>query len=245
MGGQTNHFINTHGPDENAIRQALDWLLGNKKGQGFVAVHQYDNLTNGIIGDVIGKIHVRNLISRGETKFAGTRIFLVTQKKRVNDGNDLPLIAFHPSRKFLDELDSIPNVSAMLVVPWILEEVQPWIKTWNATELGTPAQSRKTPLVSNKVLEAALRSLNARVNRSTGIGHPSDREAAIQMFTILKGGRESFDPEEVKAWLIAEGGWQANYAEEVAELARGVLEGKKFRTGSPAWSENILESWRE
>ncbi len=42
--------------------------------------------------------------------------------------------AFHPTRRFLRRLDSMENVSAMLVVPITLKEIAEWIEKWKATK---------------------------------------------------------------------------------------------------------------
>jgi hypothetical protein len=132
----------------------------------------------------------------------------------------------------------------MLVVPWSFKEVELWIKAHNATELGaTPIAA--SSLIENRVVEEALNDLTMRVNLSTGIAHPRDREATIQTFEILRNGRETYNPEDVKAWLIATGRWKATDVEEVAKVARAVLEHKKLRRGPPAWREDILEIWRK
>lgn len=104
--------------------------------------------------------------------------------------------------------------------------------------------SSEAPLVKNKVVEQALRSLMEAINEETGIDHPLDRNRTIQTFIILKEGGETFSPEEVEAWLMVERGWTATDAQEVAEIAQKILEGRKLRTQA-AWREDILEFWRK
>ncbi|MGB9022632.1 MAG: hypothetical protein WCC94_04260 [Candidatus Bathyarchaeia archaeon] len=51
-------------------------------------------------------------------------------------------------------------------------------------------------------------------------------------------------PEEVKAWLIGKGGWKAAHAQDVADIARKVLEGRRLRIGPMhVWADDILERW--
>jgi hypothetical protein len=237
-------FIRSEGPSSQAVREALRWLLRYPKEKCFLAVIAYGNL-RGIISDVIGADNVKVLTRTGRLNLSNKEIVLVTERKPIYDGENSPLVVFYPNRKFLDELDSVRNLSAMLVVPWTMSEVELWIRTRNATELGKPKQVNVPPFVKNKVVEQALNGLTARVNVSTGVSHPRDREAAIQTFQILRNGGEMFTPEEVKAWLIAKGGWRATDAQEVAEIARQVLEGRKLRRGDPSWREDILEMWRK
>lgn len=242
MADRKSYFIRLNGPNEEAAKKAFRWLIQKKK--VFLAVMGYGNL-KGVISNIVGQQFVKCLKKDGKALRLGTEVTLVTERKSIYDGNDTPLVAFYPTKKFLDQLDSIPNVSEILVVPWIWEKLEPWIKTWNATELGTAPQARQSPLVSNPVVRQALKSLTAVVNVSTGILHPMDRATAIQTFEILRDGDEMFTPTEVKAWLIAKGGMKATDAQEVAEVAQKVLEYRKLRKGKPVWEKNILEMWRK
>lgn len=237
-------FIRAEGPDQQAVKQAFRWLVTNATDRAFLAVMGYDNL-RGVIRDIFGDRTVETFIKEGRLRVDGIEIYLVTQRKMIDNGEGAPLVVFYPTTKFLDQIDSISNVPAMLVVPWLMKAIEPWIKTWSATELGTQESREEPELIKNKVVVEALKSLTALVNVSTGITHPSDREAAIQLFTILRDAGEFFNPENVKAWLIRYGGWKAQQAQEVAELAQKILDRRRLRKGRRILKENILEILRE
>ena len=107
--------------------------------------------------------------------------------------------------------------------------------------------SRNKDIVNNKVVLMALKTFAASANRSTGISHPSDKRAAIEIFTVLKKNGEQYDPDEVKSWLILKANWKPEFAEDVAKIARGILEGKRFTSiqKGQMFIENIIETWRE
>lgn len=132
----------------------------------------------------------------------------------------------------------------MLVVPWIFNEIELWIKTHNANELGAEIK-QEAELIENNVVVEALKSLVTAINISTGITHPSDRERAIWTFTIIRDAGEYYKPENVKAWLIRYGGLKATDAEKIRELAEKVLERRRLRKGRRPWRRNILKYWRE
>ena len=239
-----SYFIRSEGPNVESATKAFGWLLLNSKPRGYMAVHGYRNL-DGVLAEVIGEPAVKALKGQGKFAISGKEITLVTERKSIYNAHDSPMVAFHPSSKFLDELDSIPGISAMLVVPWNFYEVEPWIRARGAVELGMPLSGQEGPTVQNKVVERALQSLTRTVNLSTGVMHPSDRASAIQMFQILRNAGERFTPEEVKAWLIGKGGWKATHAQDAADIARKVLEGRRLRTGPMrVWADDILEQWR-
>ena len=244
MSKRESLFIYSEGPSSNSVKKAFEWLVKYPSEKGFLAVMGYGNL-RGAISDVLGDKAVKTLIKKGSLVLSGKEILLITKRKPTYSGDNLPLVVFFPTSKFLDEMDSIPNVSAMLVVPWIMKEVEPWIRTWNATELGAKKKKVVPTLVKNKVVEQALKSLTACVNVSTGITHPRDKDRAVQTFIILRDGGEMFTPDEIKAWLIAKGGWKATDAQEVAEVAQKVLDRRRLRRGRPTWRKGILKIWRK
>lgn len=243
VSARVSYFTRSEGPDEKNAEEAFSWLVENCKPLGIMAVPGLANL-NGIILKIIGEDAVESLKRQGKMAIPGGEILLITERKLLYDAKNSPILAFYPSSKFLDVIDSIPNASALLVVPWLFKEVQPWIKAWSATELGQQP-SASASLLRSKTVEQALKDLTASVNLSTGITHPSDRNAAIQTFEILKAANEPFSPDEVKAWLVGKGGWKATDAQEVAELVQKILEGKKLKTTSRVWVDNILEIWKK
>ena len=155
MSEKNSYFIRTEGPDHDAVKKAFTWLLKNSKAKAFLAIAVIGNLT-GVIGEVLGERIVKVLGKEGRVVISGIEIILVTKRKIIYDGENSPLLAFYPSSKYLDELDSIRNVSAMLVVPSAMKDIELWIEARNASELGVSQPPPKYPLVSNKVVEAAL-----------------------------------------------------------------------------------------
>ena len=61
-----------------------------------------------------------------------------------NYGKNRPLLAVHPNKKYLDELDCIHNVPKMMVIPWIGAEVNEWAKQNNAISYGSNVFTSKT-----------------------------------------------------------------------------------------------------
>ena len=156
-------------------------------------------------------------------------------------GNGSPVAVLWPDKKFLDEVDSIPEVSAMLVVPHSKKAVQEWIATREAIELTT---GKKAPSSSiNPVVEEALKDLDAWVNTSTGLVHPSDRETAVQIFKALRRGGIEYDPNEVKRWLIRNG-WTPNNAEQVRVVAEKINQGKGRRQGQNKLGRAPWKRWK-
>lgn len=102
------------------------------------------------------------------------------------------------------------------------------------------------PEFSDPVVEAALKTLTRSVNLSTGLGHPSDRDSAIWLFRKLKQAKITYNPMEIKGWLVRHG-WMAEYANDVKEVAEKIQHGKRLRTHSKVepWVKHIVDLWRE
>ena len=238
-------YINSDGPDHDAVRGGLLWLLDQSKmfNGGFIAVPTIQNL-DGLISDIFGFNIVKNLKKYGKTTISGITISLITDRKMIHSVQHKPIFVLYADKQMLDKIDSMKDIKNILVFPWMFNEIENWIATWNATELGK-SPSKKKEIIENPVVVQALKNLTSYVNLSTGIAHPQDRSATIWAFKILKQNHENFLADEIKSWLISQGHWRATAAEDATVIARGVLNGKSFRSGTRMWRKDIINIWRE
>lgn len=242
-------YIKSNGPNKSVIAKGFAWLLelGNNdvnKRSALLAVPVKSNL-RGVISSVIGGAVVKRL-EKGEkvTINSTVQVSLLTERETIYSW-DGPILAIYPTKKLLDKIDGLPGATDVLVIPWTLKEVQYWIDTWSAIELGGAPQINISKPFSNPVVETALESLTHRVNLSTGITHPSDRSAAIELFKILRDAGIPYDPNEVRAWLVAQGGWNPKHADDVKKIAIDILARKRLKDGRGSWNEKILDIWKE
>ena len=97
-----------------------------------------------------------------------------------------------------------------------------------------------TPLI-----EAALKSINARTNISTGLAHPNDKNAAAEMFIHLHKANEVLLAAEIQAFAEATG-WQKKDAEELGALAQQIGMGRNIPVlGGSWWKADIIEILKE
>ena len=92
------------------------------------------------------------------------------------------------------------------------------------------------------LMTAALDSLLARINKSTGLAHPSDLEAAVELFRALLDEGETVEQDEIVHYVQRKGvsfddGLGIQRAFEVLALAR--------RPGIRAWKPDIIVILRE
>jgi hypothetical protein len=65
----------------------------------------------------------------------------------------------------------------------------------------------------------------------------------VRLFQILRTNGERFDPTEVRAWAV-NNRWSGSGARELEEIARGVLEGRRFRVERFGWRDDVIDLWR-
>lgn len=148
------------------------------------------------------------------------------------------------SDKTLEKIDSL-SAPAICAVYWSPENIAAWKTNWNPTDIRTGRRGGSTDTVGNPVVTAALSSLTVVVNVGTGLSHPSDRASAIQMFTLLRDGGETYASDEVRAWAVRNG-WDPKDARELAEVGQKILEGRRLRAGDTGvFRADSLATWRQ
>jgi hypothetical protein len=233
-------YFDIEGPDDQALGMGLAWLaqVGAVSG-GIVAVPGLGNVSN--FAAVLTREGAERFRRDKRLAVDGTTIDLATQ--RVQPPN--------PQRPWLgvwvddDQLDTIERMrpTALCVLPWLRDDIKRWRQAHSPVEMRSGEAAPGKQQISNPVVERALEDLTVRVNLSTGLGHPSDRGAAVDLFRILLNGGERWDPEEIHAWALNHG-WSAEGAGELTDIARGAAGGRSFRAEHGGWIDNILDRWR-
>lgn len=246
---RTSIYIDSEGPNEDAVEQAFAWLyqVGEQdedKRNALLAVNTKRQL-EGVVSDVIGEQAANELDKKNPVSLGQVELRLMT--KRIDPGrwNGGPILAIYPDKKLLDKTDGMHNVTDVLMVPWSKAEVEFWIDTWGATELGSGSGGGGSATISEPVVAEAVETLDRLVNTSTGVTHSSDRSTAIEIFKTLHEAGISFDPAEIRAWLVAENGWKPDHADDVKEIAEGVRAGKRFQYREGGLKDDILDQWKE
>ncbi len=242
----TRWYIDTHAPGAAVLQTAFSWfrerIAASPDRRGLLAVPGKVNLDH--IQTVLGSATVKKLKQDNRARLQDDTIELMTEKINPYFWSG-PVLALYAPPKLLDMVDSLQTPTEILVVPWLRKEGTQWAQTWGARELGSVAEP-PAKRFSNPTVRAALENLTNRVNLSTGIVHQSDRAAAITLFRLLRNAGEQCDPDEVRAWLVSELGWQPQHAKEVEDVATKILAGRRLRaSASGDWAPGIVERWRE
>lgn len=232
-------FFDSHGRDDDALREGFAWLVREAAGGvGVVFVPGLRNADNLVPG--LTSAEVQQLKKNRQLRKGLATIELGTERARVGV-SDRPVLAVWMDDDQLAEIER-SHPAAICVIPWNRDDITNWRNAYGPTNMRS-GQATAPMQITNPVVEAAMRTLTALVNLSTGLGHPSDKAAAVRTFQILRAGGESYSPAEVRAWAAANG-WRLEHAAELAQIARGVAEGRSFRVERFGFRDDILDQWR-
>lgn len=231
-------YIDAEGPDDEAVRIGLAWLVeaGREAGAGTLHAPGLDNFRS--LSHVISNIE--SIVKNKVFRLNGVEIRLATPRTGSVSG---AVLALWTDDKALQEIEDRWMPPAICAIPWLRKDISKWVAAHGPRELRSGA-SAATKTVSNPVVVEALKSLTSSVNLGTGLGHPSDHDAAVATFRALKEAGERFDAQEVQAWAAANG-WQMRHAEELGVIAQKVLDGRRIKTHMQPWKSDIVEYWRE
>jgi hypothetical protein len=231
---------------EPAIAIGLRWLIEalSSGATGLIVVPTKGQFSSGALVGVIGEPAAKALSGQGSVSIGKGQVLGATARTlRTSRGwSGGPALLLWPDSKLLATMNDDFRVGDLCVVPWTYEEVEPWAEGTHAIDLtgSGPAELREDV---EALVEVALESLTNRVNLRTGLVHPSDKAAAVDMFRLLQRARSSWDARTVEAWAL-EHGWSADGARQLREVATGVQERHRYQTGRGHWAPDILNIWR-
>lgn len=232
--------IDTEGVDDEAVRLGLAWLRQYSQEYGHTAatlhvpgLRNVESLSR-VVGAAADRIQKAKSFM-----LDGVQVGVATKRSGDIRG---PVLALWTNDQILEAIeDAFP--AAICAIPWARRGIANWVQAWGPVDLRTGQHGARAE-ISNPVVEAAMQSLTSRVNLSTGLGHPNDRTAAIEMLRVLKKAGEEFDPSEIRAWAASHG-WRPKDASELEEIAEKVLEGRRLKTDGHGWKSDIVQYWRE
>lgn len=236
-------FIRSSGPNDKALEAGLQWLAAaaaTRGGTGLVAVSMkgiLENLSWSKFAPIFAALH-----KNGECRASDVALRLFTGRKPSVNTWDGPILAIHGSQQLLDTIDGLHGEADVLYIPWIEGEYENWAATWNATAIGDGASTSPAAEPTSGVVLIALQQLTAQVNVSTGIVHPSDRQAAIRTLETLHHKQSKATPEQIRRQLIRLE-WDPKDAQTVMELAEFIASGRRPKGSLGRADEDLWSYW--
>jgi hypothetical protein len=232
-------------PDRKGELLALAWLLEETKTtgkKGLLVVPLISHITD-VLPELIGEAAAKAIAKTRSYRDSSGVAFDVASWSKIPTSWPGPVLTLWPDGKTLDKLDAMYSVTALAAVTWNPDEIQQWKSTWRPVDLAT-GQPMESASRLSPVVDAGLRRLTHRVNVSTGLGHPSDRSAGLDLFRKLKSASFDLDEGGIKSRLI-QLGWSANHAEQVGEMVAGVNAGRRFTGGRDSWPADLIQQLKD
>lgn len=127
------------------------------------------------------------------------------------------------------ELEYNKNIVGIIVIPWINDEIESWIKTWGVLELRTNKSAEKYLELSCPI-KIALKEIDNSINPS--ILHSIDDRFIVKCIRALYKNEKDLNPKSIQAYLLRELNWRPDYAKKVRNLTADINSGKKL-SGKP------------
>lgn len=245
-GRRRSFYLDTWGPDADAIREAFRWLAEagarSSSAQGLLVVPLKQQLRrDNVLTKVLGTGRVGTLDNGGRIKLDGGS-FSAATTKTLPYHFEGPVLAVWLNDKYMDKIDAIYGVTEVLAVPFVKNSIRRWVDTWEAEEIT--GKARGTRSVPDPVVQVALKWLADFVNKG-GLGL-DDEYMAVETFTILRDGRIPFTADEVRSWLMAEHNFPPDTANTIAKKAEGILARRRLRRSRHAMLRaDALDQWRK
>jgi len=242
------YLVPAQGPEIEPITTAFALLVklcNDLQRHAILLVPTKRNVRRTTLETVLGT-EVAKALAKGESVKlpGGWNLTLRTERTFQDSWTSDIIIGVYVTKRMLDQIDSAANAAAIVVVPWLMDDVTGWKRTWNPHVLGEPPAPPEA-LIENAVVQEGLKALTGRVNLSTGLAHPSDKAAAVQLFRELYRHGELYDPDSVRAWALRNG-WTPEGADDLRYVAQAILDRRRIRGGRyPVWSPDIIEVLRE
>jgi len=132
---RTHYYIDTFGPNTEAAKKGFIWLLYQPTIEGYIAVMSKGTFKNAeVYSEAMGSSTVKMLYKENRVAVNEKRIFLA-YRPHFQYKREYPILVFYPNKKYLDMIDAM-YPSSILVVPWMENELDYWIKKHNAKEIN-------------------------------------------------------------------------------------------------------------
>jgi hypothetical protein len=209
------------GPEESNIPKAFGFAVKLCQDLGVsdltLVVPKKGGLSHTVIGKFLGDAPSQQLMSGKKLPLKPGLSLVCESPQTLKKRNDPDVVlAFYISPSDLNVIDALTRTKAAIFVPWLDADGVAWQKTWNAQVPGAIIGEHRLGLPVT--VEAGLRTLTNRVNLSTGLSHPSDKQHAKKVFSDLRAQSVIYDPADVRIWAVRNG-WRPDDADELAQLA--------------------------
>lgn len=231
-------------PDVDLFGKGLAWLLDNSRETGgWFVVNQRENIGGIARHPGLGQFALFHRRDVHRIMLGGCMIELVTKSAIPRDGLNRPMLIIHPTTGYLNLLDTVPNISKMMVVPLLSEEVDGWAKQNFAKDFDNP---ELPSIYVDEVAVTAFKHLKFAFTESPPSDPAQYKTAISQTLHILIANGIRFEPAALQSTLVQQCGWGPVSSKQVAEIAEIFLSGQTPAgyKGDGPWDADIVKLWK-
>ncbi|HKR04801.1 MAG TPA: hypothetical protein VJY62_09200 [Bacteroidia bacterium] len=242
-------YIDTSGNDDQAYREAMQFachLAEENPEIKTVILLALSKKNVGWLDRLYGSKIVKNLFE-GDTFKNCIPVFKIETINTYKDTYDTSeiVISLGLPDEWLFKIDDFYSVRAIIAIPWLKEDTQKWVQTWEPDELrGNQTVVEGFPEPSCIVIKAMI-ELTGSINMSTGITHPSDERLAKTIILSLHKYEPELNGDVVASYLVRKLGWESEYANEMKGLIDTLNAGKYFKGGDRTGLQHYYKQWKK
>lgn len=133
------YYINNNSHPQ-AINAGLIWLtkqcIYHIPHHGILAGVQRSMLEDALQDTELHQFQIRESILAGEFKIGTVTLKIMTTKNNFPVDHTGGLLAIHPNLVLLNQIDQMPNLTNILIIPAKPDECQSWIRAHQAEEIS-------------------------------------------------------------------------------------------------------------
>ena len=241
------YVVPAEGPEAEPIPRAytmLDEECAHFGANAIVLVPGKDTLTRRTVQQGLGRPVVASLLKGQQVVLPGGGLAALRTERTFRDSftSDI-ILAIYPTQRMLGQIDEAKYATAIIVVPWRMEDLREWQRMWNPHVVGQP-DGEPQQLLDNAVVEEGLKRLTTMLGpASLEMSSLDDRNLAKQLLWELWRHDELYDPDAIRAWAMRHD-WPPRYADQLREYAQHIKDGKHVRLGHRLWRDDIVDQLR-
>lgn len=241
------YVVPAEGPQAEAITRAyalLDEKCAHFGRNAIILVHKKDTLRRRTVEQGLGTDVAARLLKGQQVVLPGRGLVTLKSERtfRYSFSSDI-ILAIYPSQRMLGQIDEANCATAIIVLPWRMEDLREWQRMWNPHVVGQP-DGEPQQLLDNAVVEEGLKRLTTMLGpASLEMSSLDDRNLAKQLLWELWRHDELYGPDAIRAWAIRHD-WPPRYADQLREYAQDIKDGKRVRLGHRLWRDDIVDQLR-
>lgn len=219
--------IDSYGPDDDALRDAIVWLVEQAQQRGteaaivVPAVRSIESL-----GRVLGSQVAAFAEKHRHIRLGGVTVHVFSPKTQPYSFEG-PVLVPWANSKMVEAAERL-SPPAICATGWSEGGLDDWKRTWAPLDPrgGQTEMSADEP---PPAVRGAVKSLSGPLGND--VVHPMDKRRAVDAFKALQMTGHRVDPVLVRA-LAVRHGWEPDAADRLREIAAKMAEGRTVQGGS-------------